>query len=290
METVSEIAESLGVAEHGAGVSGRIVSSATLAAVEENLWSMWSQFGRAPGCALHDDDGVLWFETPIPVPPYNMVVRCHGDHDANAAMARVFSHFRHRAVPFVWFAHPSTRPADLESRLGRHGFEAVEQVTGMAMDLTVAPAPPVVPPGVEIHQVTPANDLALFMEFVAARWHVPAAARPHLALIADAFQIGAAGSPNRAWIAVRDGMAIAKVFTHDVGEAVGVYGMATRSASRGLGLGRALCVTALADARARGRRLAVLHSSPMAVPLYRSVGFRDVGLFSLFAAPDSFYA
>lgn len=267
-----------------------MVSSSTLDVVEENLWSMWSQFGRAPGCALHDDDGVLWFETPVPVPPYNMVVRCHMDRDGDEAIAGVFSRFRQRAVPFVWFAHPSARPADLGSRLERHGFEAVEQVTGMAMDLTVALAPPVVPPGVEIHEVTPANDLALFMEFVAARWHVPAAARPHLALIAHAFQIGAAGSPNRAWIAVRDGMAVGKVFTHDVGHVAGVYGMATRSASRGLGLGRALCVTALADARRRGRRLAVLHSSPMAVPLYRSVGFCDVGRFSLFAAPGSFYA
>ncbi len=265
-------------------------SSSTLDMVEENLWSMWSQFGRAPGCALHDDDGVVWFETPIPVPPYNMVVRCQVGDDADEAIASVFSRFRHRAVPFIWFVHPRACPADLESRLERHGFTAVEQVTGMAMDLTVAPARPIVPPGVELHQVTPANQQALFMEFVAARWHVPAAARPHLALIADAFRIGAAGSPNRAWIAVRDGMAIAKVFTHDVGDVVGVYGMATRSASRGLGLGRALCVTALADARERGRRLAVLHSSPMAIPLYRSVGFRDAGRFSLFAAPGSFYA
>jgi len=267
-----------------------IVSPSALDVVEENLWSMWSQFGRAPGCALHDDDGLLWFETPVPVPPYNMVVRCHGSRDVDQAIASVFSHFRQRAVPFLWFVHPTARPVDLESRLERHGFEAVEQVTGMAMKLAVAPARPVVPPGVEIHEVTPANDLTLFMEFVAARWHVPAAARPHLALIADAFQIGAADSPNRAWIAVRDGMAIAKVLTHDVGDVVGVYGMATRSASRGLGLGRALCLTALADARKRGRRLAVLQSSPMAIPLYRSVGFRDVGLFSLFAAPDSFYA
>jgi GNAT superfamily N-acetyltransferase len=266
------------------------VPSPALDVVEENLWSMWSQFGRPPGCTLRDDDGVLWFETPIPVLPYNMVVRCHVDVDADEPIASVFRHFRRRAVPFVWFVHPNARPIDLESRLERHGFAAVEQITGMAMDLGVEPRLPVVPPGVEIHQVTPANDLALFMEFVAARWHVPAAARPHLALIADAFQIGAAGSPNRAWIAVRDGMAIAKVFTHDVGEVVGVYGMATRWASRGLGLGRALCMTALADARKRGRRLAVLHSSPMAVPLYRSVGFRDVGPFSLFAAPDSFYA
>lgn len=259
-------------------------------AVEENLWSMWSQFGRGPGCGLHDDGGVAWFETPIPVPPYNMVVRCHADRGADEAIGHVFSHFERRAVPFVWFVHPSARPIDLESRLERQGFEAVEEVTGMAMDLTAAPEPPIVPPGAEIRQVTPANGLAMYMEFVSARWHVPVPARPHLETIADAFQIGGPGSPNRAWIAVKDGKAVAKVFTHDVGDVVGVYGMATRSASRGLGLGRALCLTALADAHARGRTMAVLQSSPMAVSLYRSVGFREVAPFRLYAAPGSFYA
>lgn len=271
-------------------VDGLTESSATIASVEKNLWSMWSQFGHGPGCALHDAGGVTWFETPIPVPPYNMVLRCHGHGHAHETIGRVFSRFRRRAVPFVWFVHPSARPVDLGMLLERQGFTAVEQVTGMAMDLTTAQESPQVPSGVEIQRVTPPSGLALFMEFVAARWHVPAAARAHLALIADTFRIGAVGSPNRAWIAVRDGTAIAKVFTHDVGDVVGIYGMATRTASRGLGLGRALCLTALADARSRGCRLAVLHSSPMAVPLYTSVGFREAGPFSLFAAPDSFYA
>jgi GNAT superfamily N-acetyltransferase len=287
---MAEITEPVRVLEYDAATRMALVSSPALAAVEENLWSMWSQFGYGPGCALHTDEGMLWFETPIPVPPYNMVVRCQVDEEADSAIAKVFSHFQHRGVPFVWVVHPSARPADLESRLEIQGFEAVEQVTGMAMDLAELQASRVVPSGVEIHRVAPAQDLALYMEFVAARWHVPVAARPHLALIADAFHIGETGSPNRAWIAVRDGMAIAKVLTHDVGEVVGIYGMATRSASRGLGLGRALCMTALADARKRGCRLAVLHSTPMAVTLYRSVGFREVGDFSLFAAPDSFYA
>jgi ribosomal protein S18 acetylase RimI-like enzyme len=268
----------------------KAVSSAMLNAVEENFWSMWSQFGRGPECAMHADRGIVWFETPIEVQPYNMVLRCREDEDADGAIARVFSHFHHRAVPFVWLVHPSARPADLESRLERQGFEAVEQMTGMAMDLTNLPASPVVPPGVQIYRVTPLDDLALYMEFVAARWHVPVAARPHLALIADTLQIGAAGSPNRGWIAVKDGMAVAKVLTHDAGNVVGLYGMATRSASRGLGLGRALCMTALADARKRGRRLAVLHSTPMALPLYKRLGFREVGQFSLCAAPGSFYS
>lgn len=271
-------------------VDGLTDSPATIASVEQNLWSMWSQFGQGPGCALHDAGGLTWFETPIAVLPYNMVMRCQADSHAHETIARIFARFRRRAVPFVWFVHPSARPADLEALLERQGFEAVEAVTGMAMSLVNALPLPRVPRGVDVRLVTPSSDLILFTEFVAARWQIPLEARPHLTLIADTFRIGAADSPNRAWIAIKDGMAIAKVFTHTVGDVVGIYGMATRQGWRGLGLGRALCLTALADARARGCRLAVLHSSPMAVPLYRGVGFREAGRFSLFAEPDSFYA
>jgi hypothetical protein len=41
--------------------------------VELNLWETWSNFGRGPGCTLHEEGDVLWFETPIPIIPYNTV-------------------------------------------------------------------------------------------------------------------------------------------------------------------------------------------------------------------------
>lgn len=39
---------------------------AVLRALEENLWEMWSNFGRGPSCTLHDEGDALWFDTPIP--------------------------------------------------------------------------------------------------------------------------------------------------------------------------------------------------------------------------------
>jgi ribosomal protein S18 acetylase RimI-like enzyme len=262
----------------------------TDAALEENLWSMWSQFGRGRGGVLHDEPPALWFETPIPVPPYNMVVRFHGDDRSDDAIEHVFAQFRERGVPFLWLAHPSTRPADLPSRLRVRGFEEVEAITGMAMDLTALAAPPAAMAGVEVHAVTPEHEMCAFEEFVAARWNVPESARAHLQSIVDAARIGLPGSPNRAWVVVKDGIALAKAFTHDAAGAVGLYGMATKPEARGMGLARLVCLTALHDARARGHGLAILHSTPMAVSLYRGIGFREVAPFHLYAAPQSFYA
>lgn len=259
-------------------------------ALEENLWSMWGQFGRAPGCMLHRDDGLLWFETPVPVLPYNMVVRCQVSADPDRAIDTVFEHFRRRGVPFLWFLHPTAAPADLDPRLAARGFAVLEEIAGMAADLDELPAACELAPGVQIHEVAASDALVPFIELVAARWSVPDDARPRLRQIADSFRIGSPGSPNRAWLAVRDGVPLAKVFTHDGAGVVGLYGMATDAASRGLGLGRTLCITALAAARNRGHRTAVLHSTPMAKALYRRLGFHEVAPFRLYGAPQSFYA
>ena len=42
--------------------------------LEENMWAMWSNFGCGPGCSLHDEGDILWFETPIPIIPYNGIL------------------------------------------------------------------------------------------------------------------------------------------------------------------------------------------------------------------------
>ncbi len=258
-------------------------------ALEANLWSMWSQFGSAPGATLHDEDGALWFETPIAVPPYNMVIRFHGDAEADAAIDRVVGRFRARRVPLLWFVHPSSRPADLRDRLAAHGLVEVDVIAGMVADLRTLPPVPPPPADVKVRELGPGVDASGFLEFVATRWNVPAEARTHLESLASILAIGTPGSPNRAWVVSKGGETVAKVFTHEADGQVGLYGMATRPEARGLGLGRLLCITALAAARERGLNTAVLHATARAVPLYERVGFRAADPFSLWTDQPSFH-
>ena len=46
-----------------------------IADIEEAFAAHWSLFGRWPKGELHDERGVLWFETPIAHLPYNGVLR-----------------------------------------------------------------------------------------------------------------------------------------------------------------------------------------------------------------------
>jgi ribosomal protein S18 acetylase RimI-like enzyme len=110
-----------------------------------------------------------------------------------------------------------------------------------------------------------------------------------LGSIIDAARFGEPGSPNRAWIARRDHHAVAKASLHIGGGVAGIYGVATRADARRLGLAAHLTARAVAAARAAGSAVAVLHSSPMAVGLYRTLGFRPVADFELYAVPDTLH-
>jgi len=262
----------------------------SIAMIEQSLWSMWALFGRARDCELHESAEASWFETPIPVQPYNMIFRFHGDQNSDDTIDRIFERSARRKIPFVWLVHPTATPNDLRDRLRRRGYDEVEELMGMIADLDVISPPAQPPPGIEIVEVTPGDELATYSEFIAARWSIPEKARIHAQSILDVAALGADGSPNRAWMAVRDGVALSKTLSHETDDSVGLYGTATRPEARGLGLGRLVCEHALSEARSKGQKTAILHATPMSIRLYGKIGFRPVAPIGVFTEPGSFYA
>ncbi|HEV8490270.1 MAG TPA: hypothetical protein VGQ58_10840, partial [Candidatus Limnocylindrales bacterium] len=70
------------------------------------------------------------------------------------------------------------------------------------------------------------------------------------------------------------------------GETLGIYAVGTLAHARRRGYGRAVTWAVLeAGATAWGSRQAILQSSQMGVPVYRSMGFETVGAFTTFERP-----
>jgi len=254
-------------------------------ALERNLWELWSHFGRAPDCALYENDHAIHFDTPIPILPYNAVLRFSTETDVDRRVDALFAHYHKRRVPFFWIVHPSARPADLDRRLEARGMVEVEVCPGMAADLDELPEPKPAPEGVEIHEVVDEADAESFLELAAWRWHVPEEAVPHLAAINKNFGVGTRNPKARCWIAWRGGIPVAKAALHLAAGAAGIYAVATRPEARGLGLASVLTLEALRAGREKGYRLGILHSTPMALGLYEKLGFRSVVPFRVFASP-----
>ncbi len=259
-----------------------------IAALENNLWSLWANFGRGPGCVLVDEPDLLRFETPIAQAPYNAVMRFRGGPAADASIDGLLGHYAERKVPLMWVVHPSSGPADLVDRLCARGLVEDEGVTGMVGDLNDLPPEPAAPPGVEIVEAGASEDDAV-VELVAWRYQLPAEAAELLRRTYQVLGVGQPGAGTRIWVALREGRPISKAVLHVGGDAAGLHGVATKPEARGLGLARLLTLRAFGAAHAAGLRRGVLHATPMAVGLYASIGFREVAPFRLCATPGSLH-
>ncbi|MGH9133239.1 MAG: hypothetical protein ACRDZZ_04825 [Ilumatobacteraceae bacterium] len=117
-------------------------------AIESNLWSMWSAFGRGEGCRLVDEAGLTRFETPLAQVPYNCVIRFEVDESLDAVIDDVIDDvlgaYQRRDVPLVWFLHPTSRPSDLADRLAARGLVEAQVIPGMVARLDgLPPADPI---------------------------------------------------------------------------------------------------------------------------------------------------
>lgn len=255
-------------------------------ALEQNLWELWSHFGRGPGCALHAERGALWFDTPIPTLPYNGVLRSILTDNVDQQIDRIIEHYRKRGMPFFWLVHPSALPDDLSQRLSERGIAETEVASGMVANLADLPELSPVPDGFDIREVNDEVASSYFFELIAWRWHVPAEAQPHLRAIDEVMQVAKPSALVRCWLAWHEGVPVAKAALRIAAGAAGLYGVATKPEARGRGLARALALEAFRVARHAGQQLGVLHSSPMAKSLYAKIGFQDVAPFRIFASEE----
>jgi GNAT superfamily N-acetyltransferase len=106
--------------------------------------------------------------------------------------------------------------------------------------------------------------------------------------LAAAIGLGAA-SPFRHFLARAGGEPAATCSVFFGAGVAGIYDVATLPERRKRGLGTAVTRAALAEARARGYRVAILQSSALGAGVYRSLGFHDVcGIGQHVWAPDGF--
>jgi len=259
---------------------------ALISEIEQNLWETWSIYGRGPECALHDREDILWFETPIPIIPYNGVLRFRVKERTDEEINRIIRRFHSRRVQFTWLVHPSSFPPDLADRLQKRGMKYIEPIHGMARTLANLPDVPLPPKGFEIRKIMDEKDTTAFFQFAAWRWHIPEEYTELYGAIAAGFQLGKPGAKAHMWQAWHEGLPVAKAGMYLGSGSAGIHGVATRPEACRRGLAGILTLTALHEARNAGYHLAVLHSTPMAERLYQSLGFATVAEFHLFGSQE----
>jgi GNAT superfamily N-acetyltransferase len=273
-------------------VAGQMVDdlAARVGAIETAFVTHWSNFGRWPGASLHDETGVLWFETPIAHLPYNAVIRTAipAEIEADKVIGRVAAGFRQRSVPFLWVQRPSDRPTDRGRRLPAHGLDLVEQAMGMDLGLDAWQPEPIT---TEARLVEVLDDPALrdYGQLIRTYWSVPDGSRELIERLNRYWGPGPR-NPGLRLVAYLGQEPVGKLFMNllELPSRVAIYGVAVLPSARGHGIATALMSEALSRAKTLGAARALLHSSAMARPLYERMGFTERCSFNVYATGPLF--
>jgi GNAT superfamily N-acetyltransferase len=249
-------------------------------AIEENGAEFLMTLGRAAGAEERDDGRVRWVIGNSPIDYHNCVVFADlTQEEADGEIEASLQSMRAHGVPGSWHVGPSMRPSDLGGRLIPHGFEYGGDDIGMAVDLSELPEGVPVPENLVVEQVHDEAGLAAWVEALGSGFgEGPVEAE----WVGEMYRRLGFEGPWRHYLGRLAGEAVATATSFFGAGVAGIYFVCTVERARRRGIGAAVTLAALREARETGYCVGVLGSSEMGYPVYRGLGFEEycrIGLY-----------
>jgi hypothetical protein len=265
-----------------------MITPAALAnAADQNLVAHATASTRfVAGSRVEIAPDLVLVDSGLPCDTFNFVCRARLTEATAADRIRhALQWFDRTGHPFSWWHGPGSTPDSLPRRLGEAGLEAAETERVMGLDLSRL-GESGRPPGLEIRRVRTPSDLASFAELSAANWQPPDPwVTRYFELARDSLL-----SPDGAqwlYLGLLDGRPVATAELTVGGGVVGLYNISTAKPARRRGIGTAMTHQPLFDARAAGHGWAILQASDDGTPVYRRLGFTELGVITEFKPVDS---
>lgn len=249
--------------------------AALVRSVRANLYAQFRFLGRAPVTDFLESEVLLSWHTPLPIPKQNGVLSLQGaPGDAAQLVAERLARFRERQVEVVtWWFEDGVEEAGWEGHLRRTGFQVDSGEPGMAIDLQLLSEAPGWPASLEIRPVQEPSTLRTWVRTGLAGFGMPAGLEEGVFALFEGMGLAL---PVRHYVGYVDGEPVATSSLFLGAGVAGIYNVSTIPAGRGRGVGRAMTLAPLLDARGLGYRAAVLQSSEMGFSVYRRLGFEQV--------------
>ena len=217
-------------------------------AIKANLHAFFHSFRNSSQATVHDTFlGYRW-HTPIAHPWFNGVLCSQPPtSEAGQAVKDERAYFESQAVTsFSWWLAPSLHPATWSPYLLPHGFIYTDSTPGMAVDL--AALGPVRPP-LSIQRVEDQQMLSVWAKTFIQGYGLPDTMTPaFLALIEG---LGT-DLPFRHYLGLLNDQPVATASLFIGAGVAGIYNVATLAEVRGRGIGSAITLLPLLEARDLG--------------------------------------
>ena len=249
-------------------------------AIEENGAEFLMALGRAAGAEERDDGRIRWTIGNSPIDYHNCVVFADLNPEETAGEIEAsLKRMRAHGVPGSWHVGPSMRPSDLGRRLVAHGFEYGGDDIGMAVDLSELPEGVPVPENLVVEQVHDEAGLAAWVEALGSGFgEGPVEAES----VGEMYRRLGFEGPWRHYLGQLGEEPVATATSFFGAGVAGIYFVCTVERARRRGIGAAVTLAALREAREMCYSTGVLGSSEMGYPVYRRLGFKEycrIGLY-----------
>jgi GNAT superfamily N-acetyltransferase len=261
-------------------------------AVQENLFALFRAMAAAlPGSEIVESEKISYHHAFPSNPMFKGVWRTRlSDAEADAVIDETLAWYRARQAPFIfWWTEQGTTPGDLGERLMKRGMLSMERqmedfakgiqstevgAPGMIADLRHMNEATLrqVPGGFTIDAARTETDLYEFKRVFIEGYEAPEWAAQ--AWVDATLRVGIGQTPWKMYVGRLNGEAVATNILFNGGGVASVYGVATVPSARGKGIGGAITLKPLLEARDMGYRYAVLFASEMGIHAYERIGFR----------------
>ena len=238
--------------------------------------------GRSPTVELSVGRYLTWFVTNMPDHFMNLVVCTELPPEGiDSLIKNALTHFKSLNIKKLsWLIQENVPANEIKKHLEAHGLTFRESfATEMAVDLTNLQEQQPVPSGLKIVPVEGETLLRKWIHIASIGFGISQDVEN---IWHEFFADAVCDRPFRTYLALLNGEPVATSQLFTSAGVAGIYNVTCLPAARGQGIGAAITLAPLLDARSMGYRVGILQASSMGRRVYQRLGFQDFGKLSLY--------
>ena len=213
---------------------------------------------------------------------FNGVIDCHiSSENAIKKMKENITFFEKKQVPFLWVLGPSSTPKNMGELLIKNGF-ILDKLQGMAYNLKILSTESELLNKVEIIKIENIETLRVWNDIILTGFAFPKEVRSDFFYEAFSFILLSDRASASAFLAYYDGNPVASSLVLYKAGVAGIHIVTTLEEARGKGIGTAITLAPLNEAKKLGYETAILHSTEMGLNMYKRMGFKECCTIELF--------
>lgn len=246
-------------------------------------WENYHYFlGRSPRAELSIGRYLTWLITDVPDHFMNLVLCTElPPYGIDLLIGNALDHFKDMNISRLsWLAKEGLPATELKNQLLAHGLTFRESFAiEMAADLMELPEDSSMPAGLKIIAVEDKKRLEQWIHIASIGFGVPARSE---STWCDIFTDAVLEQPFRTYLALLDGEPVATSQLFLSAGVAGIYNVICLPDARGQGIGTAVTLAPLLEARRMEHRIGILQASQMGYKVYRRLGFQEFGKLSVY--------